>query len=119
VHIVRNTQVSDHRLGRLLGIAYPGIAESPEAFDRVASFDFTMSPEFDRGATWEDCSPAYALGLLTYEAYYREVTWVKEDEMRRQWEELRGTSRLSWRQAQAVVVRAWKALASLERAGKI
>jgi hypothetical protein len=100
-------------------LAYPGTTEVPAAFNRMARIDFAVLSEADDAAEWEDYCPAYALGLLTYDAYYRVATRVTEMELAALWNELRGSSQLSWLQAQAIVVRAWSALARLERDGQL
>ena len=100
-------------------LAYPGMTEVPASFNRMAHTDFALSSEADESLEWEDYCPAYAMGLLTYDAYYRIVTRVSEVELRAQWDELRGISRLSWKQAQAVIARSWNALAQLEHDGCI
>jgi len=100
-------------------LAYPGMTDVPVSFNHMAHTDFALVSEADDTLDWEDYCPAYAMGLLTYDAYYRIVTRVSEVELRAQWEELRGISRLSWKQAQAVIARSWNALAQLEHGGRI
>jgi len=100
-------------------LAYPAMTDVPASFNRMAHTDFAVLSEADDTLEWEDYCPAYAMGLLTYDAYYREATRVSERELQAQWDELRGASRLSWPQAQTVIARSWNALARLEQGDSI
>jgi hypothetical protein len=99
-------------------LACRGMTDVPAAFNRMARIDFAVLSEADDDAEWEDYCPAYALGLLTYDVS-RGATRVTELERVALWDELRGSSRLSWMQAKAIVGRAWSSLAWLERDGQI
>jgi hypothetical protein len=98
-------------------LAYPGLAEVPPAFNRLAHTDFAVLSEADESLDWEDYCPAYALGLLTFEAYFHESPRGLESSLREQWEQLRGSSQLHWERAREIIARSWDALAKLERAG--
>lgn len=100
-------------------LAYPGMTQVPERYDALVQADFAELSAADEALDWEDYCPAYALGLLTYQAYYRDASRVGESELHDQWDELRGVSRLNWLQAQTVIARAWSALAQLEREGRL
>jgi hypothetical protein len=75
-----------------------------------------MRSDFERRRSgsrrsWQDLYPAYAFALTTHHA-----DWPRGDvddsdgELAEQWEQMRGPSRLGWRQARAVVEDAWLAL---------
>jgi hypothetical protein len=100
-------------------LSYPGMAEVPPAFNRLAHVDFAVLSEADSEVDWDDYCPAYALGLLTYEAYYREGSSMSEQELKAEWDELRGVSRLAWEHVRAIIARSWNALARLEREGNL
>jgi len=98
-------------------LAYPRTSEVPPAFNRLAHTDFAVLSEADESLDWEDYCPAYALGLLTFEAYYHESSTTSESALEDQWDELRGSSRLAWEQARRIIARSWNALARLEHDG--
>lgn len=100
-------------------LAYPGMSEVSPAFNRLAHTDFAVLSEADPDADWDDYCPAYALGLLTYEAYHREAACMSEPELRAQWDELRGASRLAWDRVGAIIARSWNALNRLDREGQL
>jgi len=68
---------------------------------------------------WDDFCPAYALGFLTYETCCRESCGISPDDLKAQWNDLRGSSRLSWEKVCAIIARSWNALAGVERAGQL
>jgi hypothetical protein len=100
-------------------LAVPGGTEIPPAFNRLAYVDFAVLSEADPDVEWDDYCPAYALGFLTYEAYCRDARGMSPRELEEQWDELRGTSRLTWDVVCAIIARSWNALAGLERAGHL
>jgi len=100
-------------------LTYPGVPEVPPAFNRLAHTDFAILSEADESLDWEDYCPAYALGLLTFEAYFRGSARSSEASLKEQWAELGGSSRLAWEQARAIIARSWNALACLEREGRL
>lgn len=100
-------------------LAYPDLTDVAPAFNRLAHTDFAILSEADESLEWEDYCPAYALGLLTFESYYRESSRTSEASLKEQWDELRGSSRLGWEQARAIIARSWNALVPLERQGRL
>ncbi len=98
-------------------LAYPDMTPVPPAFNRMAHTDFAILSETDDDLEWDDYCPAYALGLLTFKAYCRESAGRREAELKGQWDDLRGSSRLGWEQARPIIARSWNALSRLERDG--
>jgi len=99
-------------------LSVPGNADVPPAFNRLAYVDFVAFSETDPEVDWDDFCPAYALGFLTYETCCREARGISPDELKAQWNQLRGASRLSWERVCAIIARSWNALAGAERAGQ-
>jgi hypothetical protein len=112
-----NCSLEQGSVGESVGNRYA--VGSAKAFDRMARSDFATLSQFGTGAQWADYCPAYALGLVTYDACFRESGRITEQELCDKWEQLRGHSRLNWEQAQDIVARAWSALACLERDGML
>jgi len=100
-------------------LAFPDFAGVTSSFNRLAYTDFAILSEADESLEWEDYCPAYALGLLTFEAYYHDFSRTSESSLKEQWLELRGSSRLAWEQARAIIARSWNALVPLERQGQL
>ena len=100
-------------------LSVPGMTDVPPAFNRLAHVDFAVSSQADAEVDWDDYCHAYALGLLTYEAYYRDRSRMSEDELKAQWDELLGASRLAWSQVRAIIARSWNAIARLEQDGDL
>lgn len=95
-------------------LAYPVMAEVPPAFNRMAHMDYVLLSEADPELDWDDYCPAYALGLLTYDAYHG-ASWAgAKTELETQWDALRGTSKLGWAQARAIIARSWNAVTRLQ-----
>jgi hypothetical protein len=100
-------------------LSFPGSTGVPPAFNRLAYIDFAVFSEADAEVGWDDYCPAYALGLLTYEAYCRDGSRMSEEELKAQWDELLGASQLAWGQVRAIIARSWNAVARLERDGNL
>ena len=100
-------------------LAYPLPCAVPPAFNRLAYTDYAVLSEADDTVEWDDYCPAYALGLLTFETYYRGQSLLSQAELETQWDEFRGESRLSWEQAREIIARSWNALACLEQDARI
>ncbi len=101
-------------------LAYPEMMHVPPAFNRMAHTELAILSEADENLEWEDYCPAYALGLLTFEAYFHAPHRGRSGtELKDQWNGLRGSSRLGWEQAQPIIARCWNALAGLEREGQL
>jgi len=60
--------------------------------------------------TWRDLCPAYAFALSTHAANWPRGGHGTDGELAAHWEQMRGTSRLDWHSARAVVEDAWLAL---------
>lgn len=95
-------------------LSYPDLTDVEPAFNRLAHTDFAILSEADENLVWDDYCPAYALGLLTFEAYFRTSSRTSEASLKEQWDELRGSSRLAWEQARAIIARSWNSLVPLE-----
>jgi hypothetical protein len=100
-------------------LAYPDMEKVPPAFNRLAHTDFAALSEADEDLDWDDYCPAYALGLLSYEAYCCGSARNSESELKVQWDQLRGSSRLDWYRAKAIIARSWNALIRLGREDQI
>lgn len=61
------------------------------------------------GPTWRDLYPAYEFARRTHAADWPRTADI-DDALAAQWEQMRGSSRLSWRRARVVIEDAWQAL---------
>jgi len=124
VSIAMHALIAESQMRRAMAghspLSIPGKSDIPPAFNRLAHADFAVVSEADPKAEWDDYCPAYALGILTYEACCQEM---REDtstaDLATQWEVLRGPSRLKWEKVCAIIARSWNALACMERAGQL
>lgn len=83
-------------------LVYDSMLDVPPAFDRFADAHFRA--HVDPRIAWPEICPAYALALLAYGSYR-----LPDDaaELRTLWDEL-ASSRLDWREAEAVVADVWR-----------
>jgi len=70
-------------------------------------------PYFKNGRSWTDYEPAYKYGMYSYDAdrEYEDV----EEELERDWDRVRGDSRLTWAEANEASRDAWNKIHSDEK----
>lgn len=68
---------------------------------------YASEPYFDSSIPFEDYEPAYRFGYEAYERSSGATLDDIEDELRTEWEEQEGNSRLDWEQARPAVYAAW------------
>jgi hypothetical protein len=91
-------------------------AINPTAEDAYWRRVFQDEPYFEAGRGYDDYGPAYRVGYtgpLRREGHFHEV----EDDLRRDWDGVKGRSRLNWTQARLAVLAAWDRVT--ERAGEM
>ena len=91
------------------GLAGKGIAESidPTAEDAYWRESYATRPYYDKAASYDDYQPAYRYG---WESRVRHAGrhWVDvENDLSRDWDKSKTTSRLSWDQAKHATRDAW------------
>lgn len=71
---------------------------------------YQTMPYYIAGMTWDDYAPAYRLGLDSYPT--RGATPIDQARaaLEPEWTRVRGTSRLTWPQAEAAIAHVWKEL---------
>jgi hypothetical protein len=102
------------------GITGKAIAEriNPAHEEEYWRNEFPTRPYVTQsGYGWEDYAPAYRVGYARYPEYHGRRFEEVEPELSREWEQARGTSRLSWDEARVATRDAYERLVhTLERA---
>jgi len=101
------------------GLAGKGVAElvDPTVEDAYWRETYATRPYVSAGATYDDYGPAYRYGVDTYPQYHGRSFDDVEPDLRRNWEERRGTSQLSWENARDATRDSWERLSdTVERA---
>lgn len=93
------------------GLAGKGAAEAvnPTVEDAYWKENYASQPYYSRTYTYDDYGPAYRLG---YEGYSRYGTQGKtydatENELRNDWDRVKGKSRLKWEEAKSATRAGW------------
>ena len=83
------------------GLAGKGIAEliDPTVEDRYWKDSYSSRPYVPSGASYNDYGPAYKYGYETYPKYHGRTFDEIEPELSRDWDQYRGSSRLTWNEA--------------------
>ncbi|KLI99321.1 hypothetical protein WQ56_12945 [Luteimonas sp. FCS-9] len=67
-----------------------------------------QAPYYSVGRTWEDYAPAYRLGLRSWQRNPGEEFDAVAAQLERDWNAMRGASRLGWVEARGAVEAAWQ-----------
>ncbi len=83
------------------GLAGKGIAEliDPTVEDRYWKDNYSSRPYVPSGASFNDYGPAYRYGYETYPKYHGKTFDEVESDLSRDWDRVKGTSRLTWNEA--------------------
>ena len=83
------------------GLAGKGIAEmiDPTVEDRYWKDNYSSRPYVASGASFNDYGPAYRYGYETYPKYHGRTFDDVEADLSRDWENAKGSSRLTWNEA--------------------
>ena len=86
-----------------------GIAEAINPTDYTRHFEssFRERPYYATGRDWNDYQPAYQYGYDTYSAYRGQRFDDVEEQLQRDWDTTRGSSRLAWGEAREAVRDGW------------
>ena len=82
-------------------------AVNPTDYTRHFESSFRDQPYYATGRDWSDYQPAYQYGYDTYSAYRGQRFDDVEDQLQRDWDSTRGSSRLAWGEARNAVRDGW------------
>lgn len=87
-----------------------GIAEAmnPAAHDDYWRDNYASRPYFVSGREWTDYEPAYRYGYKSFGAHRGRHFAEVESDLKRQWDTVRGKSRLMWEEAKEAVRDGWR-----------
>ena len=87
-----------------------GIAEAmnPAAYDEYWKSNYASRPYFVSGREWADYEPAYQYGYKSFGAHRGRQFADVESDLKRQWDTVRGKSRLMWEEAKEAVRDGWR-----------
>lgn len=88
-------------------------AVNPTVYDAYFQRRYRDMPYYSTGREWRDYQPAYRYGYDAYGRYRGHRFEEVEDRLERDWEHVRGRSRLAWAEARDAVRDGWR---HLERA---
>lgn len=88
------------------------IAEMVNPTDYVESFErsYASKPYYSSAYSWTDYQPAYQYGYDTYSRYQGRDFAEVEPELEREWNQVKGSSRLAWEDAKAAVRDGWHSI---------
>jgi hypothetical protein len=101
------------------GLAGKGVAElvDPTVEEAYWRDNFDTRPYVPRDATFDDYGPAYRYGVDSYARFDGRPFDEIDSEMGRDWDRVKGTSRLRWNEAKHAAGDAWQRVSdSVERA---
>jgi hypothetical protein len=92
------------------GLTGKGVAEvlDPSLEDKHWRENFSTQPYAKPGYTYDDYGPAYKLGWERASASSKEPFAARETELGRDWDKVKGTSRLTWETAKDATRAAWQ-----------
>ena len=101
------------------GLAGKGIAEliDPTVEDRYWKDNYSSRDYVPAGASFNDYGPAYRYGYETFPSYYGKRFDDVESDLSRDWDRIKGTSRLTWNEAKYATKRLVPAYQRRDRAG--
>ncbi|MFL6657940.1 MAG: hypothetical protein ACJ8GW_07720 [Massilia sp.] len=84
-----------------------GAMVNPAAEDGYWRDTYQSAPYYSPGYTYDDYGPAYALGYGSHDQYEGRDFDAVENDLSREWDRVKGRSRLSWQQARTATHAAW------------
>lgn len=90
------------------------LLDVPPAYEQFCRSHFASVRRLHPELGWEDAYPAYAVALSAHALLCDRLDAEREQLLARDWERIRGCSRLDWRQASRLVADGCSALARLD-----
>jgi len=97
-------------IGGILGSkAGDAIAEqvNPTEYNTYWQDKYKTTNYYTKDRDWRDYEPAYGLGYKGYATYRKEPFDKVETKLEREWNEVKGDSRLAWNEAKGAVRDGW------------
>ena len=105
-------------VGSLVGAAVGGIvgakagdsiaeAVNPTTYNDHFKTSYNSAPYYVADRDWNDYEPAYKLGYDSFDKYRGRTYGEAETELERDWDSLKGKSRLGWNEAKGAVRDGW------------
>jgi hypothetical protein len=97
-------------IGGIIGAkAGDSIAEvvNPTTYNSYWNDNYNKTDYYVAGRDWNDYEPAYKLGYDSFDKYRGRTYSEAETELERDWNSLRGNSRLAWNEAKGAVRDGW------------
>lgn len=92
----------------------PILMDVPPAFDAFCHSHFAAVKRVHRELTWEDACPAYAIALSAHASLHVALDEAREQQLEQCWEDIRGQSGLTWKQARPLIADGCSALDRLD-----
>ena len=90
------------------------LLEVPQAYEQFCRSHFTSVRRLHPQLAWEDALPAYAVALSAHAVLCDAIDASRERALGEHWLQVRGDSRLEWREARGLVADGCRALARLD-----
>ena len=109
--------------GRASAISKPGAAvltrqpilmDVPPAFNAFCHSHFAAVKRIHPELTWDDACPAYAIALSAHASLHVALDETRELQLEQCWDQIRGQSGLSWKQARPLIADGCSALDRLD-----
>lgn len=96
------------------GLAGKGVAEmvDPTAEEAYWRDNYSSRPYVTRGATFDDYGPAYRYGIDSYGRYEGHTFEQAEPELMRDWNDAKGSSKLTWDNAKSATRDSWQRISA-------
>lgn len=94
--------------------AQQSLLDVPPAYDQFCRSHFASVRRLHPELRWQDACPAYAIALSAHAVLCDALDSGREAQLAEHWLQLRGDSRLDWRQARSLVADGCSALARLD-----
>lgn len=92
----------------------PALLDVPPAYEQFCRSHFASVRRLHPELSWDDAYPAYAVALSAHAMLCDCLDAEREQLLARDWQHIRGHSRLDWRQASRLVADGCSALARLD-----
>lgn len=92
----------------------PILMDVPLAFDAFCRSHFAAVKRIHPELTWQDACPAYAIALSAHASLHVALDEAREQQLEQCWEDIRGQSGLTWKQARPLIADGCSALDRLD-----
>ena len=92
----------------------PILMDVPPAFDTFCRTHFAAVKRIHPELTWHDACPAYAIALSAHASLHVALDEARELQLEQCWDQIRGQSGLSWKQARPLIADGCSALDRLD-----